>query len=458
MGSTTPSQDSLESLVEKAQERYIQTNATSKKNYGEACQYLPGGNTRTSLHTSPFPLTFSKGESCYLTTSDGHRLVDFLGEYTAGIYGHNNPVIREAVESALDRGWNYGGMSGLEAQLAKTVCQRFPAMELVRFVNSGTEANMMALATAVAYTKKQTILVFNKGYHGSTISGRTPSGKPSINLPHDFVVGTYNDVSGTEELISSLPTNSLAAILVEPMLGSGGCFAATESFLSTLRQIANQQSALLIFDEVMTSRLTYHGLGAKFLDASKPDLMALGKWVGGGMSFGAFGGRQDIMRLFDPRIGQLEHPGTFNNNVFSMSAGLAGCELLTEDRINGLNAMGDKMRQRIEELLVSKGIVSSSHILPDSPIPESSHDEPSSKSHPKMFATGVGSLLCMHFTGPDRALLQALFFHHMLEQGLYLAQRGFMALNIELKQEHIDKYIQALEGFCEQYRRYLISE
>ena len=456
MGSISTPTKTLQEAVEEAQQRYIKSNPSSKKSYDEACQHLPGGNTRTVLHTSPFPLTFSKGESCYLTTSDGTQLIDFLGEYTAGIYGHNNPIIRSAIESALDRGWNYGGMSGLESQLARTVCSRFPAMDLIRFVNSGTEANMMALATAIAYSQKKTILVFNKGYHGSTISGRTPSGKPSINLPHDFILGTYNDISGTDTLIASLPTNSLAAILVEPMLGSGGCYAATSEFLSSLRHLADQHSALLIFDEVMTSRLTYHGLGAAFLPSIKPDLMTIGKWVGGGMTFGAFGGRRDIMQLFDPRAGQLEHPGTFNNNVFSMAAGIAGCELLTEVKINALNILGEDMRFRLMEMLHSKGVITSSHVIPTSPILDGDNDSTGAKSYPKLFVKGVGSILCVHFTGPERGLMQSLFFHHMLEQGIYMAQRGFMALNIELTGEHVDKYVVAFEEFVAMHREMLV--
>ena len=457
MGSISPSTTGLKEVVEEAQQQYTKNNSQSKKSYDEACQYLPGGNTRTVLHTTPFPLTFAKGESCYLTTADGHKLIDFLGEYTAGIYAHSSPVIRSAVESALDRGWNYGGMSGLEGQLASIVCKRFPSMDLVRFVNSGTEANMMALATAVAYTKKKIILVFNKGYHGSTISGRTPSSKPSINLPHDFIVGTFNDIPGTEALVSSLPSNSLAAILVEPMLGSGGCFAASKAFLATLRTLADKHSALLIFDEVMTSRLTYHGLGATFLPDIKPDLMTLGKWVGGGMSFGAFGGRRDIMELYDPRTGQLEHPGTFNNNVFSMSAGIAGCNFLTEQRINDLNGLGDQMRERLNSVLTSKGILSSSHKLPKSPIPDSVNDEPGTNVYPKMFLTGVGSLMCIHFTGPERGLLQSLLFHYLLEQGIYIAQRGFIALNVELELAHVEKFEEALRMFCDRYMGYFKS-
>lgn len=453
MGSLSTNPSSLSSTVSSLQQRYTATNPGSKRAYEEACNYLPGGNTRTVLHTTPFPLTFTSAHSCYLTTADNAILTDFLGEYTAGIYGHNHPVIKSAIESALDRGWNYGGVSGLEPQLAKHICHRFPAMQLVRFVNSGTEANMMALATAVAYTGKKKILVFNKGYHGSTISGRTATGKPSINLPHDFVVGTYNDIEGTENLVSSLPPNSLAAILLEPMLGSGGCYIASPAFLSSLRRLADSHSALLIFDEVMTSRLTYHGLGATFSDV-EPDLMTLGKWVGGGMSFGAFGGRREVMQLYDPRNGALEHPGTFNNNVFSMSAGIAGCELLDEKAIDTVDAFGEELRAKLGSVLSEAGMVTAKHKIPTTPILDAEHDDPdlfAERKYPKMFVKGKGSLMVVHFAGPERGLLQSLYFHHMLEQGIYLAQRGFLALNIELKDEHIDNFVEATKGFVELY-------
>jgi glutamate-1-semialdehyde 2,1-aminomutase len=192
-------------------------------------------------------LTIASGQDAHLTTVDGQTYTDFLGEYTAGIYGHSHPAIKAAVETALQNGWNYGGHNVMEPKLAKMVCDRFPSIELVRFVNSGTEANMMALATALAYTGRSKILLFDKGYHGSTISGRTPSTKPTINLPHDFILGTYNDVSATETLLSSIPPGSLAAILVEPMLGSGGCYAGTPGFLATLRRLATQHGACRLF-------------------------------------------------------------------------------------------------------------------------------------------------------------------------------------------------------------------
>ncbi|KAL6242430.1 hypothetical protein RBB50_010569 [Rhinocladiella similis] len=440
----------IEAALLKAHEVYTQKHPASNKNYAEACKYMPGGNTRTVLFANPFPLTIDSGESCYLNTVDGNRYLDFLGEYTAALYGHNHPEIKAAVQKALEGGWNYGAHNKLEPILAKAVCERFPAIDLVRFVNSGTEANMMAIATAMAVTGKKKILLFKKGYHGSTISGKVASGKPTINLPHEFVLGTYNDVHGTEELVRSLPKESLAAILVEPMLGSGGCFAGTSEFLQTLRRLADETKAILIFDEVMTSRLDYHGLGSKM--GITPDLMTLGKYLGGGMSFGAFGGRKDIMQLYDPRTGSLEHPGTFNNNVFTMSAGIAGHKLLTKEKLDALNTLGDTLRQKVTALLLARGIKGT---MPSSPVADDLQAAEHPQRPPKMFISGVGSLNAVHFAGPDRDVLQSLYYHHMLQSGIYMAQRGFIALNIMLTEDHVGQFVGATEAFCDKFDKFL---
>lgn len=319
---------------------------------------------------------------------------------------------------------------------------------------------MMALATALAHAKLQNnpdktkILMFEKGYHGSTISGRAPSDKPSINLPHDFVLSTYNDAEATEELVSSLPKGSLAAILVEPMLGSGGCYAATPRFLQTLRALADQHQSLLIFDEVMTSRLAYHGYHTEY--KIKPDLMTAGKYLGGGMTFGAFGGREDLMSLYDPRKGQLEHPGTFNNNVFTMHAGVAGCNLLTEERLQELNNRGNRMRDAITSVLEQHGVLTEGKV-PNAPLlGDAIHKADNASRPPKMFVKGQGSLMCIHFAGPDRDVLQGLFYHHMLQNNIYMAQRGFIALSLETSDSHVEQFVAAVDSFCDQYHSSLL--
>ena len=356
---------SQQDALAKAHSSYTHLNPISLQAHQSACQHQPGGNTRTVLHTNPFPITFASGNGCTLTSLDGHTYTDFLGEYTAGVYGHNNATIRTAIDEALSRGWSLGGNNVYEKELAKQVCERFtPTMQLVRFTNSGTEANMMAVATAVAWTGRRKILVFRGGYHGATLSFRDPPIGPvtkSVNLPHEWVVGTYNDIAQTEEVLSALPPESLAAILVEPMLGNAGAIPGSLPFLQFLRSYSSSHGALLIFDEVMTSRLSYRGLGYKL--GIQPDLMTLGKWLGGGMSFGAFGGRRDIMDMYDPtKSGSLAHAGTFNNNVISMAAGCAGCKVLDEKTTNRLNDLGELMKKMVTDVIDKRLYGDASHM------------------------------------------------------------------------------------------------
>ena len=439
MSHPEPYPQSLEEAVSEAYASYTERNPSSLAAHNESCKYMPGGNTRIVLHVAPFPLTFDSGNDCKLNSLDGHTYIDFLGEYTAGIYGHSHPVIRQAIDDALSKGWNLGGQNKFEKELARTVCERFsPTMEMVRFTNSGTEANMMAIATAVEWTGRKKVLVFSRAYHGSTISFPDPQ-KGTINLPHQWIIGTYNSIPNVSDLLLSLPPNSLAAILVEPMLGSGGAVPGDPAFLQYLRTVSTQLGALLIFDEVMTSRLSHSGLGLKL--RIRADLMTLGKWVGGGMSFGAFGGRRDVMEMYDPRNGKYKHAGTFNNNVVSMAAGCAGCKLLDAEVINNLNALGKHMKAWATEALYKHGVSDPHH---------------EGDSH-RMWISGIGSIMYVHFAGGSADALHGLFFHHMLEEGIYLAPRGFMALSIEIKREHIFKFVNALDNFVTKYKPLILG-
>ncbi|KAI9760756.1 MAG: hypothetical protein M4579_001494 [Chaenotheca gracillima] len=438
--------DPLESALTRSHLDYTVRNPKSLQLYNESVSHLPGGNTRTVLHAAPFPLTYASGKSCMLTSVDGDTYTDFLGEYTAGIYGHSHPTILKAIHQALSNGWNFGGNNLYEKELAKIVCDRFsPTLEMVRFTNSGSEANLMAIGAAVNYTGRRKVLVFSNGYHGGTLGFPYPAPEKSINVPHDFVVAPYNNIGKTRALLFGLQPGSLAAILVEPVQGSGGVVEGRSEFLHYLREAATEYGALLIFDEVMTSRLSYRGLGSKL--GIQPDLITLGKWVGGGMSFGAFGGRKDIMAMFDPRNKILTHSGTFNNNVVSMAAGIAGCNLLNEGELTKLNALGESLKKEVDALLTRYGLASKQATDGISSATQQNGATVAEEKQPTMYINGVGSMLCVHFTGPRAQTLQALFYHHMLKENIYIAARGFMALNIELKQHHVDEFVAAVEKF-----------
>src|SRR6201984_41625 len=327
--------------LSEAEGLYRERNPKSLAQHREACAAMPGGNTRSAIYVDPFPLTIVRGEGARLWDIDDHEYVDFLSEFTAGIFGHSHPAIREAIEAALDQGLNFGAHNATEARLATAICERFPSIGLVRFTNSGTEANLMAVSAARAITGRPKILVFNGGYHGGVFYFRGHGS--ALNAPFDYLLGRYNDLEAVEALVRPYEAE-LAAILVEPMQGTTGCIPAERRFLAGLRTLASETEALLIFDEVMTSRLAPGGL--QEVHGILPDLTTLGKYVGGGRSFGAFGGRTQFMERFDPRrTDAFQHAGTFNNNVLTMNAGLVGLtEVYTPERAIALNRFGDALR------------------------------------------------------------------------------------------------------------------
>ena len=224
-----------------------------------------------------------------------------------------------------------------EARLGELIVERFASIDQVRFTNSGTEANLMALALAVHHTGRRQILVFDEGYHGGVIT--FAHGGSPVNVPHEWVLANYNDLAAVDAVFDEVG-DQLAAVLVEPMQGSAGCLPADPAFLQRLRNRTARHGALLIFDEVMTSRLAPGG--AQELFGIAPDLTTLGKYLAGGFTFGAFGGRRDLMAHFDvTRGGALGHAGTFNNNVVSMAAGVATLtDVLTPEVLAEVNRGG----------------------------------------------------------------------------------------------------------------------
>ena len=229
----------LQSALVEARQAYIDRNPKSFARQQEAVQAMPGGNTRTTLHNAPFPLTVVRGEGCRLWDADGHEYIDVLGEYTAGIYGHSHPVIRAAIDKALNHGWNYAGRNPHEAKLAQLIVDRMPSIDLVRFTNSGTEGNVMALAGARVFAQRKgrpkatKVMVFHGGYHGGVLYFVT-GGSP-VNMPYEYVVAPYNDIDGTKALLAKHGAE-VFAVLVEPMQGSHGCLPGDPAFLKMLRE------------------------------------------------------------------------------------------------------------------------------------------------------------------------------------------------------------------------------
>jgi glutamate-1-semialdehyde 2,1-aminomutase len=424
----------VDGLLAAARDRYVAGHPACRAAHDAAARVLPGGTTRSTVFYPPFPVTMCGGSGARLIDLDGHTYLDLLGEYTAGLYGHDHPVIRRALDAALDAGWNFGAQGSGEQRLAALLCDRFPSLQLVRFTNSGTEANLLAVATATAATGRRSVLVFRGGYHGSVLSFPTVDGI-AINVPHRWIVGSYNDIAGTDELIDA-HARDLAAVLVEPMLGSGGCIPADPEFLALLRRRATETGAVLIFDEVMTSRMS--GGGQQQRLGIAPDLTSLGKYLGGGMSFGAFGGRRDLMARYDERNpGAVPHAGTFNNNVFSMAAGYAGLSaVFTPDVAAALFERGERLRQDLNDRCAGAA----------------------------MQWTGLGSLMTVHFQrGPIRSAddlvprpqLRELFHLAMLDRGIYLSRRGMIALSLAVTDDDCAGFAAAVSEFVAAHRELL---
>jgi glutamate-1-semialdehyde 2,1-aminomutase len=427
---------SLEAAVADVEARYVAANPRSKARFEAATHNMPGGNTRTVLHYDPFPVALVRGEGARLTDLDGHAYIDFLGEFTAGLYGHSEPAIVRAIQQALADGLVLGGPNRYEARLAELMCARFPALELVRFCNSGSEATLMSVSLARAVTGRDAVMAFNGGYHGGFLS--FAGGGSPINAPFPYVMADYNDAEGARELIQR-HAKKLAAIIVEPLMGSGGCIPADPTFLGTLRQEADRHGILLVFDEVMTSRLAPGGLHGKL--GVRPDLVAFGKYLGGGVSFGAFGGRRAIMQRLDPtRPDGLTHSGTYNNNVLSMAAGIAGLEqVYTPEAGERLNAGGDRLRARLNDVAARHG----------APIQ----------------VLGQGSMLCFH---PRRGAirrpadiagvrpeLRKLMHLELNLRGIYLARRGFMSLSLPMSGVDHDALVDAFDAYLGDYSELL---
>ncbi len=427
----------LAAALADAEARYTERNPESARMNAAAAAEMPGGNTRTTVHFSPFPLCMRQGNGGTLTDLDGHVYADFINEYTAGVFGHSNPVIAQAIRDTLDDGMAFGAPNRHEKLLAAEVRRRFPSMELVRFCNSGTEANLLILGACRAVTGRQAVMVFDGAYHGSMLY--FGHGVSPMNPPIPWVISTYNDLAKASVDIAA-NAGRLAAVIVEPMQGGAGGIAGEPDFLRGLRAACDRHGVMLVFDEVMTSRLGTSGVQGRL--GIRPDMTALGKYLAGGLSIGAFGGRADVMSRFDPRSpNALPHGGTFNNNVLGMAAGyVALTQVLTPERQERMNAMGDRLRDRLNELARAHGI--------------------------PLQTTGLGSIFGMHFhDGPIRnagdldagergresaiAELKALFHLDMIERGQYLSRRILGNLSLETSEPQIDGLCGAVEDFLE---------
>ncbi|MBA2285019.1 MAG: glutamate-1-semialdehyde 2,1-aminomutase [Ktedonobacteraceae bacterium] len=400
--------------------------------YREAVELLPGGvnsPVRAFRGVGGEPVFIDHAAGPYLYDVDGNRYLDYVQSWGPMILGHSYPPVLQAVIEASQRGFSFGAPTQAESELAKLVIESVPSIEMVRFVNSGTEATMSALRLARACTGRHKIIKFIGCYHGHADmllvqagSGVATLGLPdSPGVPPEAAVNTlsvpYNDSAAVEQLFRTYP-QEIAAVIVEPVAANMGLVPPVPGFLEELRRITQQFGALLIFDEVMTGfRLALGGMQERV--GITPDITCLGKIIGGGLPVGAYGGRREIMEHVAP-VGSMYQAGTLSGNPLAMAAGIA---TLTEMRKPGRYAELERKGQ-----LLSDGITQAIH-----------------ESGAPVHLVRIGSMFCLYFTEQpvtnyadaktaDTARF-ARFFWHMLAQGSYLPPSQFEACFISLALE-----------------------
>jgi glutamate-1-semialdehyde 2,1-aminomutase len=389
--------------------------------FERAAASLPGGSTRTTIFSAPYPPYMTRGAGIRTWDVDGNEYRDFLGNYTSLILGHAHPDVVAAVEAQVRRGSAFAAPTETEIELAEEIRRRLPSIERIRFTNSGTEATMFALRVARAFTGRPLVAKFEQAYHGThdTAVAWTPGIPDAIS---DLVLELpWADPEGVERAIAGRE-GDLAAIIIEPVQGAGGVRAAPPDFLGFLRDLTARIGALLVFDEVIAFRIGPNGAQGR-LGGIRPDLTTLGKIIGGGYASGAFGGRADVMDLFDARrSGSLVHGGTFNGNPVAAAAGLATLRHMTPARYDELDALADRLRSAVGEGIARDGL-------------DARVDGVAS-----IFQVFPGSTL----VPPDGLPPHAALFLGLLVDGFQLAPRGMGALATPTTNADVDELAAAV--------------
>lgn len=423
--------DSIAALEADLLRRYQERTPKSGALHQRASRVMPGGDTRTGTFHLPYPIFVSRGQGCRLWDADGNEYLDFLNNFTSLLHGHANPTVQEALVAQAARGTVHGTANELQVELAELLSGRVPSVERIRFCNSGTEATLFALRAAKAFTGRSKIMKMEGGYHGShdqVAVGMAPPYDTNATLGlspgalSEVVLGSFNDLDFTTELIRR-HRHELAAVIVEPMMGSAGAIPADPAFLRGLRQVTEECGVLLILDEIITFRLGFGGCQEHY--GIRPDLTTFGKIIGGGLPVGAFGGRADIMSGYDPsRSGSIVHSGTYNGNAVTMAAGLATLKLFDRAAVVRLNQTGDDLRARLNQAIGEAGL--------------------------DAMVVGFGSVMQLHFQKPplrnardgargDKWLLR-LAHLSLLVEGIFTAGRQMYVLSTAMTEAALEEF------------------
>ena len=436
----------VEQYFEQIKAKYAAVRPKSHALHLEACKYLPGGDTRTATFFLPFPNFIERGEGAYMYDVDGHKLLDFQNNYTSLIHGHGHQPTVEAVQKQIALGSAYTAPFEKQIQLANLLVDRYPSIDLIRFCNSGTEANMHALRIARAYTGKAKLVKTEGGYHGTTdvfeasvdpnikkagtldqIKVIPESRGVSANALKDVLVVPFNDIERTRKMIEE-HHEEIACVIIEPIMGSAGQITPEIEYLQFLRKITEEYNIVLIFDEVVTGRLSTGG-AQKYYGVT-PDLTTLGKIIGGGVPVGAFGGKREIMEMYDPREKKMYHSGTFNGNAVTMAAGLATMTAFDEAAVAHIETLGNAFKAGVEDIYKRLGL--------------------------GMQILGAGSLYNLLFTNKEvknyrdvasaHEELNKVLYLDLLTRGVFNAERGMFCMSTPMTMDDIGFALETLEA------------
>ena len=413
----------------------MKTEIRSQYLYDRAKELIPGGvnsPVRACRSVGRIPLFIDKAQGCRMTDTDGNEFIDFVGSWGPMILGHRHPAVMEAIEKACERGVSFGAPVDLEVEMAEMIVEAVASVEMVRMVNSGTEATMSAIRAARAYTGRDVLVKFDGCYHGhaDTLLVAAGSGVATLNIagcpgvPEDTIRHTlslpYNDIEAFKQVMAE-KGDTVAAVIVEPVAGNMGLVSPDPAFLETLRAETRAHGSVLIFDEVMTGfRLSYGG--AQALYNIDPDMSCFGKIVGGGLPVGAYGGKRDIMALIAPE-GPVYQAGTLAGNPLAMAAGIATLkEIKKPGFYEALEEQSARLSEGVVRLAERLGI--------------------------QLSVNRVGSMMSVFFTGREVKNFEdaktsdletfTSYYNKMLEKGIYLPPSQFEAMFVSSVHETAD--------------------
>jgi glutamate-1-semialdehyde 2,1-aminomutase len=433
-------------VTDRQQELFRSETSEAARLYQRARQVMPGGNSRTTIYQSPYPPYAARGVGAVVIDADGQERFDFLNNYTSLIHGHADPDINAAVIDQLQYGTAFAMPTEHEVALAELLCERIPSLERMRFTNSGSEAVMMAVKAARAYTGRPKIVKFEGCYHGSydfvevslaSNPGNWGDGDPvSVAYSHgtpqsvldEVIVLRFNDAEMAERRITE-HMHELAAVLIDPMPLRAGLIPAEPAFLQRLRELCDAHGIVLIFDEVVSLRTAYGG--AQETLGVTPDMTTMAKIIGGGFAVGAFGGSAEVMSVFDPSEGapRAPHGGTFNANPITMVAGLVAMQKLTREEFARLDQLGAMLREGLAEAMDGarvRGQVTGMGSLAQIHL----HDRPLSDYRSSLATT-------------DEAELGKAVFRGLLSRGIFAAPTLTACLSTPMGEGEVGAFVDA---------------